>query len=450
MSDYLDILSAFVAETRLEDLNPEAVSATKDVTLDTLGAIVAGSREPENGSLARLVAERSGTPTAAILGHDLSVEPMLAALVNATAGVALEMDEGNRFGGGHPAIHCLPGAIAVGEEMGASGGQIIESILVGYEVESRMGAATRARPNVHGHGHWGTVGTAASVAKLRGYDAGQIRGVINLAASMSPANSWMPAIRGATIRNLYPGRSGLQGILAAHLYECGFTGLDDAPSDVFGSIIGDRFDPEVVVDGLGGEYRIQQNYFKFYACCRQNHSSLEVVLQLRARERLSFEEVESVSVTTRYMHEGMVAGEYPSSTLGAKFNAPYAIAAALVRGSADVSAFLPEAIGDERIRDLASKVDVTVDPSLGLDQESGPFTRAVVRLTNGRALEGTSDVVAGDYGNRLPRQELLDKFHLLNEGHLGIERADTVIDAVGRLEQLGDVRELTSLLGGRS
>ena len=448
MSDYLDRLSDFVSETGFEDLSPDAIAAVKDVTLDTLGAIVAGSREPENRSLARLAAERSGTPAATILGHELKAEPMLATLVNATAGVALEMDEGNRFGGGHPAIHSLPGALAVGEEMGASGRRFIESVLVGYEIESRVGSAARPRSNVHSHGHWGTVGTAASVAKLRGYNAGQVRAVINLAASMSPANSWTPAFQGATIRNLYPGRSGLQGVLAAHLYECGFTGLDDAPSDVFGTIIGDHFDPEVAVEGLGDGYRIQQNYFKFYACCRQNHAPLQAVLQLHEREQFSSSDVESVEVTTRHMVRGMIGGEYPSNMLGAKFNASYAVAAALVRGNADVTAFRPEAMSDGRIRDLASRVRVTVDPNLGLAEKDGPFTRAVVHLTDGRALEGACTIVAGDHGNRLPRQELLDKFRFLNEEAIDASRADRVIETVDRLEQLEDVRELTSLLGG--
>ena len=121
MVDYLAKLSRFVAETSFDDLSNEAVSAVRDVTLDTVGAIVAGSQESENSAFADLMARRSGPGTATILGHGMKAEPMLATLVNSTAGVALEMDEGNRFGGGHPAIHTLPGALAVAEEMGASG-----------------------------------------------------------------------------------------------------------------------------------------------------------------------------------------------------------------------------------------------------------------------------------------------------------------------------------------
>ena len=447
MSDYLDTLSRFVVETRYEDLSPDAVAAVKDVTLDTAGAIVAGSRLPENAALARLMARHSGTATSTIFGHDLKTEPMLAALVNGTAGVALEMDEGNRFGGGHPAIHCLPGAAAVAEDMGARGHQLIESILVGYEVESRMGVATQLRPNVHSHGNWGAIGTAVAVAKLLNYRPSQIRAVINLAASMSPANAWTPAFKGATVRNLYSGRSGLQGILAVHVYESGFTGLDDGPSDVFGTIIGESFDTDLTIKSLDGEYRIQQNYFKFYACCRLNHPSLEAVLGVWQRESFAPEEVEAVDIVTRSMLAGML-GDYPSNMLSAKFNVPYAVAATIVRNGADVHTFYPEAINDGRIREMADRVHIKVDPELSAGRGDGPMVKATIRLKDGRVLEGDTNIVRGDYGNRAPRQELLDKFHFLNDDILGQERVQAVIETVDRLEQLPDVRELTSLLGG--
>ena len=220
MGDYLETISEFVVETKYENLSEDALAAVRDVSLDTVGAIVAGSRLPENAAFAKLTAERSGPATATIFGHPLKAEPMLATLINATVGVALEMDEGNRFGGGHPGIHTFPGAVAVAEEMGVGGKKLIESVLVGYEISSRMGTATKARPHAHSHGHWGTIGTAIAVAKLHDYEPEQVRAVINLAASMSPANSWTPAFKGATIRNLYSGRSGFQGILAVHLYEC--------------------------------------------------------------------------------------------------------------------------------------------------------------------------------------------------------------------------------------
>lgn len=447
MTDYLDTLSEFVANIRYDDLSDDALSAIRDVTLDTLGAMIAGSQLPENASLAKFISERSGPGTATVLGHGLKAEPMQATLVNATAGVALEMDEGNRFGGGHPAIHCLPGSLAVAEEMGASGKAFMESVLVGYEVESRIGGATKVRDNVHSHGHWGTIGTAVSVAKLKGYSASQIRAVINLAANMSPANTWTTAFKGATVRNLYPGRSGLQGVLATHIYECGFTGLDDGPSDVFGTILGETFDTDKVIAGMGDEYRIQQNYFKFYACCRYNHPALDAVFSIDKPSGFSSDDIESVEIITPVMLGGML-GDYPDNMLAAKFNVPYAVATALVRETADLTVFRPDAISDQRTRDLASRVKVVINSDGFSGRSEGTPADANIKLKDGSVLNGSTNIVRGDYGNRVSRVELIGKFHFLNDGILGKDEAGGVIETVDRLDMLADVRDLTALLGG--
>tara|TARA_B100000749_G_scaffold269994_1_gene249331 strand:+ start:84 stop:1418 length:1335 start_codon:yes stop_codon:yes gene_type:complete len=443
--DYLDRLSRFVVDTCCDDLSEEAIIAVRNVTLDTVGAIIAGSHESENADFAQIMSKRSGPGTATILGHGLRAEPMMATLVNSTAGVALEMDEGNRFGGGHPAIHTLPGALAVAEEMGASGRSFIEAVLVGYEVESRIGGATKARDNVHSHGHWGAVGTAAAVAKLRGHSANDVRSIINLAASMSPANTWTTAFKGATIRNLYPGRSGFHGILADHLHACGFTGLDDAPSDVFGTIIGESFDTDAVVNGLGGEYRIQQNYFKLHACCRYNHPVLDAVMQATASSDFQTDEVEAVDVSVPSMLQGML-GEYPENMLAAKFNVPYAVAAALVHRRTDITVFRPQVIGEQDVRSIADRVNVSIDPTLAMSGAI-PLTTATIRLKDGQRLSAETRLVRGDYGNRIPQDELVEKFSFLTDEILGHVCAEDVISAVSDLENLNDIRALTEILG---
>jgi 2-methylcitrate dehydratase PrpD len=260
--DYLDRLARFVEETSLERLPDGALPAARLVLLDTIGAMVAGSALPENRRLAESMHERRSRAGATLLGHGGRVDPLLATFANATAGVALEVDEGNRLGGGHPAIHVVPAALAVAEDVGADGRRLLESIIAGYEICSRLGSATTPRPNVHSHGTWGTIGTAVAVAKLAALDAAGVKAVINLSASMSPANTWTTALEGVTIRNAYPGRSGLDGILAVDLHRAGFTGLPDAPSDVYGTILADSFEPERALEALGGPLRIQQNYFK--------------------------------------------------------------------------------------------------------------------------------------------------------------------------------------------
>src|SRR5207244_3572458 len=155
--DYLTRLATFVHDTRLDALPASTVMASKLVLLDTIGAIVAGSALPENARLARMAANRAPHGLCTLAGHSAKADSLLATFTNATAGVAFEMDEGNRLGGGHPAIHVIPGALAVAEEIGASGGRLLEVLVVGYEIGSRLGGATQARSNVHSHGTWGTI-----------------------------------------------------------------------------------------------------------------------------------------------------------------------------------------------------------------------------------------------------------------------------------------------------
>jgi 2-methylcitrate dehydratase PrpD len=447
--DYLDRLSRFVEAVSLERLPDEAVQATRLVLLDTIGAMVAGSAQPENRRLATAMQARGSRTGSTLVGHGGRVDPLLATFANATAGVALEVDEGSRLGGGHPAIHVVPAALAVAEDTGADGRRLLESIIAGYEICSRLGSATTPRPNVHSHGTWGTIGTAVAVARMAGLDAAGIRSVINLAASMSPANTWTTALEGVTIRNAYPGRSGLEGILAVDLHRAGFTGLSDAPSDVYGTILADRFEPERALDDLGGPLRIQQNYFKLYACCRYNHFALDALLAMARAEALRADQVDRVVVTTIPFGPRM-AGTAPTSMLGAKFSIPYAVAAALVLGRADVGAFEEPALGDPRIRALAARVEVRVDPEMSPRRADRATARVEVALKDGRALTGATSVVRGDFADPVPAGEVVEKFVALAAGTLGATRVRGVVDVVGRAETLKDVRDLTALLGSPS
>src|SRR5688500_6855874 len=98
MPDYLDQLSHFAASLSWDNLPDSTRSAAKDVALDTIGAILAGCRLPENAALARF-ASTQGEGPATILGHGFKARPLFAALANATAGVAMEVDAGTRLGG---------------------------------------------------------------------------------------------------------------------------------------------------------------------------------------------------------------------------------------------------------------------------------------------------------------------------------------------------------------
>ena len=447
--EYIHRLSEFACRLRWEDLDADARDAARMVVLDTIGAMVAGSRLPENRKLAELAVRMSGTSEATIIGHPQKSGPMLASLANGTAGVALEMDEGNRLGGGHAAIHVIPPALAVAEQVGAAGREFLESVIVAYEITSRIGTGTAVRPEVHSHGTWGTIGAAVAAARLMGLGATETSEAISIAASMSPANTWTPCLEGATVRNLYPGRSAMQGIMAANLVECGFTSLEDGPADIYGLILGGGFDSEAVVKGLDleGPLRIQQNYFKLHACCLYNHHALDGMQHILRRGEFVASDVAKIDVVAPPLAT-IMTDPAPPNMLAAKFSLPYALAAAVTHRTTDVTAFYPDKLVDDETLALSRKVDVSADPEMDLRRYDYPAARVTVSLNDGRTLSESVVAHHGDHRNPAPAAELAGKFAFLTADFLGEKGIGAVSDAVSRLEESSDIRELTALLRG--
>jgi 2-methylcitrate dehydratase PrpD len=141
-----------------------------------------------------------------------------------------------------------------------------------------------------------------------------------------------------------------------------------------------------------------------------------------------------------------MADPEPDNMLAAKFSIPYAVAAMLVRGNANVTAFYPDQVANPQIRELAGVVEVAADSEMSLRRYDYPSARVAVSLKDGRRLEQSVTAQRGDYRNPVTRDELLAKFRFLATETLGESRTSQVIDAVGSLEKLGNVRELTGLL----
>ena len=168
-------------------------------------------------------------------------------------------------------------------------------------------------------------------------------------------------------------------------------------------------------------------------------------MEATASSDFQTDEVEAVDVSVPSMLQGML-GEYPENMLAAKFNVPYAVAAALVHRRTDITVFRPQVIGEQDVRSIADRVNVSIDPTLALSGAI-PLTTATIRLKDGQRLSAETRVVRGDYGNRIPQDELVEKFSFLTSEILSHVCAEDVISAVSDLENLNDIRALTEILG---
>ena len=391
------------------------------VVADTVGAILGGTVEPEIRRL-HARADRAAGPASVLAPGFPRVEPWWAIVANGTAGAMLELDEGNRFARGHPAVHVVPAALAEAERLGASGKALLTALVLGYEVAARLGAAAPVRPGVHMHGVHGTVGAAAAVARLRGLDPGGTAAALAVAAGLTLATSWRSALEGAMVRNAYAGVAGANGWLAVDLAEAGFTGLGDMLTETFGRISGVGFDAAAALDGLGRRFEVTRNYFKRYACCRYNHAAIEALEGILGERALAPEEVARIRVET-YAAAATMSAREPAGSLAAKFSIPYALAARLVLGECGAEAFREPALGDPRIRALAWRVEVVEDPALNAGLPLRRPARVEVRLTDGSVPSREVDTAAGDFERPYPREALREKFLALAAPVLGPPRA---------------------------
>jgi 2-methylcitrate dehydratase PrpD len=406
--DYLDTLSTFAASLRFAALPPAVRAHTGWILADTLAAIAAGSAEPELRALAQRQRLGSG---ATLIGLGVQAHPEAAALVNGTGGTFLEMDEGNRFSRGHPAIHVLPAALALCEQQGADADTFLSALVVGYEVGSRLGAASQLRGAMHPHGTWGTVGAAAACARVRGLDAAGMREAINIAASLTTATSKRTMLEGGLVRNVYAGMSNRNGLLAVELAGCGFTGERDGPGSLLGQIISERFDTTEVLRDLGQDWHLLHNYFKLHSCCRYNHGTLDALDAIEAAQGPlpAPEEIERIEVRSYHL-AAELDDPAPRNTLAAKFSVPFAVATRLVNGNSAMASFTWDAVRNPRILALAQKVSLSEDPAMTKRLPMERPARVVITATDGRQWLGEAGVNRGDDASPYTAEELTGKF----------------------------------------
>lgn len=440
-SFWLDAVAEFCAGFRFASLTRATVEQTSYVILDTMGAITGGAAEPEMQALTKtMTAGSSGA--ASVIGAGRMAAPGTASFLNGAAGTFLEMDEGNRFAKGHPAIHALPAVWALAETRGLSGKAAMEALVLGYEVGARIGIAAALRPSMHPHGTWGTVGAAVALAKLSGYDAIRMREAINVASSLTLGTSKRTMLEGGTVRNAYAGVSNQMGLLAIDLVEAGFIGERDGVSSVFGHVVSETFDTARMIDGLGRDWQIDKNYFKLHSCCRYNHGALDALDRLLAQDRVAADAVERVDVAS-YVYAAELDDQAPRNTLAGKFSVPFAVATRLVRGSSRVENFTWDAVRDERVQALAKKVFVREDKAMTGRLPQFRPARVDVKLLDGRTLSAAVETNRGDDQDPYSRDELTGKYFSLAERVWTHNAAD---DFRKRILTLADVVNVANII----
>jgi 2-methylcitrate dehydratase PrpD len=118
-------LAAFCHNLRYDTLPPEVIDRAKYFFLDYLGVAVRGSLSDSSQPLYRMTASLSAPGMGTVLGRQERISFPYAALANGTAAHSLELDDTHQGGSIHLGVSIFSAALAVTEQTGASGKELL-------------------------------------------------------------------------------------------------------------------------------------------------------------------------------------------------------------------------------------------------------------------------------------------------------------------------------------
>jgi len=413
-----------------ETVRAQAVSAI----VDTVGVSIFGSTLPWS----RIVIDyavlygRNGTST--ILGTSHRVTAPMAALANGALAHAFEMDNLRQPSAGvHSGSTLTPALFAIGEEVNASGSDLVTAFVAGCEIMSRIGdtaANTAEKLGFHSPGLTGVFGSTVVAGRLLGLDAGQMTQALGIAGSLcSGLLAFSKAGNGGAVKRLHTGRASEGGVLAARLAKGGFEGPDVILEGKFGFFEVFSREPRMdrLLAGLGSQWETSKICVKRYSCHVTAHTPVAALQDLRTAHAFSPEDIAEIRVATSekvLSHHNIT---HPNDIATAQYSLPFCIATALYRDPEEPASFLDNPHEDAAIIAMAQRVRLTLNPG---SEPPGPAwaTILTVVLKDGRELTTERHDFRGAPSNPMSEEELDAKFLLLT--------SNVVPDAAGLLKRL--------------
>jgi 2-methylcitrate dehydratase PrpD len=442
----LETFASYGARDTLARLPDEVAHYAKRAMLDWLSALYPGTRVAPCPQLLAAHRDELGHGRSSLPGNGTTAFPATAAWINGSVSHAVEFDDIFREAVYHPGCPVIAAALALAENRGASGAELLKAIVVGYEISTRIGAAIQPSHYRYFHttGTVGSLGAAAAAAALCAPgDAAAMQHAIATSATM--AAGLQQAFRSdAMSKAMHAGHAAAVGVRAGQGAAHGLTGVPDIlEGEVgFGAALAQQPRWETATAGLGEHYNITHITQKNHACCGHTFAAIDAVLALQGEHGFGPQDIASIHVATYKIALDVTGNFTPTTAFEAKFSLPYVICQALVHGSVRLDAFSPERLADPATRGLMKKVTLVQDPELSAGFPSMRAARVRVTLHSGQSFEHFSPYRKGDPEAPLSDAELNDKFEELAGPVLGPARVSALRDAVWRLDALSDVNAL--------
>jgi 2-methylcitrate dehydratase PrpD len=416
----------------------------RQCVLDYVACTLAGSQDDLSAILLAELAEQGGTQAATVMGHGARLPVTSAALVNGASSHALDFDDVNLAMPGHPSVAILPALLALAEERGTSGADVLSAFVAGYELQCQVGRMIAPGHydvlGFHSTATVGSFGSAAACAHLLGLDAQRFVTALGIAGTQAAG---LKSMFGTMCKPLHAGKAAYHGLLAAKLASRGFTSRTDVLecAQGFARTHSPDFHPERALETPPGDWHIRSNLFKYHAACYMTHAPIEAARKLRAQHGVTPERIERIQLQIDEASDRICNIPKPCTGLEAKFSLRLTTAMGLAgMDTGRLSTYSEEVAANRVLVGLRDKVEVQFRRDM-------PSTIAELELllTDGARVTARHDSGAPATDVAAQGKRLEEKFTSLVEPLLGADRCQALITQITNIDRLPEVRDIMRL-----
>ena len=426
-------LAEYVVSARAQDLPAPVRKEAQRTLLNWVGCAVGGSRHETLDRAIAALAPFSGPAQASVLGRRERLDILHAALMNGISSHVFDFDDTHLKTVIHPAGPVVSSLLALAEHRAMSGADFLHAMVLGIEVECRIGNAVYPAHYDRGWhitGTAGVFGAAAACGRALGLSVQQMVWALGIAATQPVG---LREMFGTMTKSFHPGRAAQNGLTAALLAARDFTSTEVALEGKSGwaNVLSTTRDYAEITGNLGKTYEISLNTYKPFACGIVIHPTIDACLQLRREHALTADAIDRIELRVHPLVLELTGKTAPQTGLESKFSVYFAAALAIVRGSAGTRDFSDENARDPVIVALRDRVGATVDPSLKEEQ-----VRATITLKDGHRLEKFVEHVVGSVERPLSDSDLEAKCAGLVAGVLPDAQARRLRDLCWKIDTL--------------
>jgi 2-methylcitrate dehydratase PrpD len=432
-------LARYVVSARTEDLPAGVRKEAVRTLLNWVGCAVGGSRHEAVDIAIHALSPFSGPAQATILGRRERMDVSHAALMNGISSHVFDFDDTHLRTVIHPAGPVASAILALAEYHPVNGADFLNALVLGAEVECRIGNAVYpAHYDVGWHitGTVGPFGAAAAAGKLLHLSEQQVIWALGLAATQPVG---LREMFGSMTKSFHPGRAAQNGLMAAWLASKNFTSSSaalEAPRG-WAQVLTTSRNYAAITENLGGRFEISENSYKPFPCGVVIHPAIDGCIQLRKQYKLDAGEIERVELKVHPLVLELTGKRTPQSGLEGKFSVYHAAAAALIEGTVGEKQFSDQEVRNPAIVALRGRVTAVVDPAIAEDQ-----VRITIIMKDQRRLEKYVEHCAGSAKNPMTNAQLEAKFAGLAEGVLPPDQVRRLMEMCWNAAALPDAAQL--------